>query len=79
MKVARVLITPEFLRGALHLPLTTEIVTACMLDEPYRMIEVTVRDPNLFDVELAEGEAPPLILPKFRRNVPVELIDWGQP
>jgi hypothetical protein len=75
MGVARMLVTPELLRELLHLPYTTDIVMAGMDREN---IELVVRDPALRDVVLSELERLPLVTPTFRKNVPVEFIEWGQ-
>lgn len=81
MKIARFLVTPEFLRQILHLPIGTEVTWAGM-EQGHAYppcIELTIEHPDLRDVELVEGERPPLIEPKYRReDDAVLMIDWGQ-
>jgi hypothetical protein len=76
MGVARIFVTPELLRKALHLPHTSEIAWAEM-EDPYT-IALYVRDPDLHDKPIVEGEKPPLVMPSFRQNVPVEFLSWNQ-
>ena len=81
MKVARFQLSTELLRETLCLPRTTEIVSVEMAPDRYTtypLIEVTVRDPDLRDVELAEDEPPPLVTPSFQKNLPVEFVSWNQ-
>ena len=78
MKVARILVSFDFLREALHLPPCTEIKAVRSYDSP-DLAEITLTHPDLRDVDVAPGEGPPIVSPTFRRNVPVEFLDWGQP
>jgi hypothetical protein len=76
VKIARFLMTPEFLRDLLCLPLGTTIIWAGM--DPSG-IELTIEHPDLKDVELQEAARPPLIRPLFQReDAVVLLVDWGQ-
>ena len=76
MKIARFLVTPEFLLDLLRLPRGTELICAGM-DRMY--VELTIRHPDLHDVELREAERPPLIRPLFHREDQIVLLmDWGQ-
>lgn len=68
--------TYDLLREALHLPCDTEI--RHVGPGAYDTAEITVIHSDLNDVTLAEGELPPVVCPTFRRNVPVEFIEWGQ-
>jgi hypothetical protein len=79
VKIARFLVTPEFLRDLLHLPVGTTITWAGM-DHTYGpCIELTIEHPDLRDVEVVEDEHPPLIEPRFQREGDVVLmVDWGQ-
>lgn len=76
MKIARFLITPEFLRAALFLPETASLVWAGM--HRTGEIELTVKSPDLRDVTVLEGERPPLISPRYRRQDPVVFVEWGE-
>lgn len=76
MKIARFLITPEFLRAALFLPETATLVWAGM--DRSGEIELTVKSPDLKDVELKEGERPPLISPRYRQQEPILFVEWGE-
>lgn len=76
MGAARVMVSFELLREVLHLPATTEIWFVGTADRD--IAEITVADPGLQDVTLREGEKPPVVTPTFRRNVPVEFVEWGQ-
>jgi hypothetical protein len=80
MKIARFLVTPEFLRQILHLPIGTEVTWAGMDHSSYwPCIELTIEHPDLRDVELVADEHPPLIEPQFHREGDVVLMtDWGQ-
>ena len=85
MRVARTLVTPEFMRQALNLPCTTTIVGVCMATEggvgvvmPHDLIELTVSDSALRDVELEDGELPPFVEPTFQRREPIEFLGWNQ-
>ncbi len=80
MRIARVHVSPEFLRDALHLPAGTEILWAGMpLPHADSIIEVTLTHPDLREVELVGGERPPLIRPRFHREAECVLLeDWGQ-
>ena len=76
MKIARFLMTPEFLLDLLRLPKGTEFIWAGT-DRNY--IELTIKHPDLKDVELQEAERPPLIRPQFHREDQIVLLmDWGQ-
>lgn len=76
MKIARFLVTPEFLLDLFRLPKGTEFVWAGM-DRTY--IELTIRHLDLRDVELQEAERPPIIRPVFQREDDIVLlVDWGQ-
>jgi hypothetical protein len=77
MTIACFVISPDLLRELLHLPRGTEIVCAGMDQQG---IELTVTHQDLRHVELADGERPPRIEPRFRREADVVLlVDWGQP
>ena len=81
MKIARVLVTSELLREALHFPAGTEIVRAGMPDDPraWRDIELIIRHDDLRDIALEECVQPPLIRPVFHREADVVMLeDWGQ-
>lgn len=74
MRVARFLVTHDVLRDALHLPPLTEI--AYVGPSEFDRAEIVVKHPELPDVELQEGEKPPLVSPHFRKE-PVVFVDWG--
>lgn len=75
MKIARFLVTPELLLDLFHLPRGTEFIWAGM---DRTCIELTIRHPDLRDVEL-QDRRPPLINPQFQREGDVVLlVDWGQ-
>jgi len=79
VKIARFLVTPEFLCDLLHLPIGTEILCAGMVPEAHwPAIVLTVRSPTLRDVDLAQGERPPLVTPRFERLI-VKLEDGDLP
>lgn len=71
---ARILITPDFLRELLHLPIGTELRGSGAYH--YDQIELFLSHPDLPDVPL--GDRPPLITPTFRRQEAVVFVDWGQ-
>jgi hypothetical protein len=76
MKIARFHVTPELLRELFHLPRGTEVVYAEM---DHHDIAVTIEHPDLRDVDLVEGERPPLIRPVFHREAEIVMLeDWGQ-
>lgn len=79
MGAARMHVTFELLRGCLHLPAETEIRFVGTAD--YELAEITLVHPVLSDVESAEGQKPPLVMPTFRKNADgaVEFVEWGQP
>jgi hypothetical protein len=75
--VARFLVSPEFLRDALHLPVGTEIVNAGI--ERWDIV-LTITHADLRDVAPVEGAHPPLICPTYHQEDGVVLlVDWGQP
>jgi hypothetical protein len=77
VKIARFLITPEFLREVLHLPAGTDIVGASC-HYPLH-VELVVTHPDLPDVTLAQGESPPLVAPTFiRQDHEVMFVGWGR-
>lgn len=76
MKIARFLVTKEFLRELLHLPLDAEIVTAS--GGPGHCIEFVVRDEGLQDVDVTVTTAAPLVEPTWKKNQPVEFVGWNQ-
>jgi hypothetical protein len=82
MGYARIRVSFDLLRDALHLPRLAEIKLVAMPSDPcdpYRLeeAEILVAHPDLSDV-LAPDELPPLITPTFRRQEPVVFVDWGQ-
>lgn len=64
-------ITPELLREWLPLPLSAEIIGS---RESSTYIAVIVDDPAI--PECAEG-AEQVVCPTFKKNVPVEFVEWG--
>jgi hypothetical protein len=73
------LVSPDLLREALHLPIGTKITWAGIDRHATELlIELTIEHPDLRDLERAEIE-PPLIRPRFQRERDVVLlVDWGQ-
>jgi hypothetical protein len=65
------LITPELLRELIPLPISTDIIGSLVNAE---YVDVVVDDPALPETS---GEELPIVTPTFRRNVPVEFVDWG--
>lgn len=79
MKIARCTVSLEFLKQALHLPYDAEIRFVRMAENGYGdSAELVVTHDALADVQLAEGEAPPLVTPILRKNQPVEFVEWRQ-
>lgn len=76
MGAARIIITADLLRDALHLPQTTEIRLA--RTDRYGEIELTVVDPALSDAPLPEGELPPVVTPTLRTQEPIVFEGWNQ-
>jgi hypothetical protein len=76
MGYARIRISGDLLREWMPLPLTASIVGSVASEEP-GAVEIVVEDQAL--PELTIGEKPPLICPTFRKNLPVEFVDWGLP
>lgn len=74
---ARLHVSKELLREALHLPVATDIRFAMTVD--WDTVELIVVHPDLPDVPIVEGQDLPLITPTFRKNIPVEFVDWGIP
>lgn len=74
MGVARILVSTELLREALHLPVTTEIRLA--RTDRYGEIELTVADPGIDETVVAAGEMAPLVNPTFRKQEPVVFVGW---
>lgn len=77
-RIARVLVSYELLREMLHLPIAAEICTVRESQSLHHSFEIVVKHPDLNDVVLAEGQWPPIVTPTWRKNVPVEFIEWGQ-
>lgn len=80
MGYARILVSAELLRQALHLPTDTRICMAAMPREysSWEQVELTVAHPDLKDVPLREGEFPPIVSPTFQHQQPVVFVEWGQ-
>lgn len=80
MGYARILVSAELLRQALHLPADTRVCMAAMPREysSWEQIELTVAHPDLKDTPLQEGELPPLVCPTFKSQQPVVFVEWGQ-
>jgi hypothetical protein len=76
MRIARMLVTPELLRALLSLPIATEIIWAAM-DPHQGGIVLTVRHPDLRDIDLADEPAP-VIRPAFHKQDAIVFVDWGQ-
>jgi hypothetical protein len=74
-RIARMLLTPEFCREIMHLPIETEILGSGAY---HGKVEVFLTHPDLADVPLREGDCPPLVRPTVRRQEPVVFVDWGQ-
>lgn len=77
MGCARLQITNEYLLDRLALPTDTRIIQAEMSDDSRDVVLYLVH-PDLKPVALAEGELPPRIVPSFRRQSDVLMVDWGQ-
>jgi hypothetical protein len=76
VRIARLLVSPEFLRDALDLPAGTGIVRAGVADG---CVELTITHADLRDVAPEDEARPPLICPTFHReDTAVLLVDWGQ-
>lgn len=70
------LLSHELLVQALHLPSDTEII-AVDFHSPITC-KVWVEHPDLPDVEEAEGQACPELMPTFQRDSEMEFfVDWG--
>jgi hypothetical protein len=67
---AIVRISPELLREWIPFPYSTDIVGSSSF---HGYIDVIVEDPALPDT----GNNLRVITPTFRKNVPVEFMDWG--
>jgi hypothetical protein len=76
MGVARVRVSTELLRDALHLPEGTTIRFVMMADR-YDECELTVQHVGIPERVTLDGELPPLAVPKFKRNHRVEFLEWG--
>ena len=77
MGYGRVRVSFELLCEILHFPVGTEIKHITMAHGPcWDQAEITVSHPDL--KPKPEGEIAPLISPSFRKNEPVEFVDWGQ-
>ena len=76
MKRARLLISGELLREVLHLPFGTEILGSGNYTNG--VVEVFVEHHDLKDVALVEGECPPLVSPRFKKQEEVVFLGWGQ-
>ena len=76
MGAARIIVAVELLRDSLHLPHSTEILLA--RTDRYGEVELTVVDPDIRDVVLAEGELPPVLNPSFRKQEPIVFEGWNQ-
>lgn len=62
MKGARIMLTPELLLSALHLPSETAIRGVCMSG---RLIQLDVEHDGLRDGTYAENEQWPIVTPEF--------------
>jgi hypothetical protein len=72
---ARLIITGELLRELIPFPATTEIV--CSIPSEAGNVEVIVDDPGIPETTNTDPDDLPLVTPTFRKNVPVEFVDWG--
>lgn len=68
----RIQITPALFREVIPLPWSADLIGSCQADG---VLEVVVESPDLPDVP--DGERIPIVAPTFRKNVPVEFVDWG--
>lgn len=76
MRIARVSITQELILSvdAFPFPAGTRIVAANMSVDG-RDVEFVMQHQDL--PEVAENQQAPVAVPSFKRNVPVEFVDWG--
>lgn len=75
MGYARILVSAELLREALHLPRDTNILFAKM--EAGFNVELTVSHPDLVGGP-SPGELPPMATPTFRKQEPIVFEGWNQ-
>jgi hypothetical protein len=71
---ARLRIDGELLREALGLPIGTEFRGNCV---GYNEVELLVRHDDIPNVPMVPGGELPLARPTIKKNVAVELVDWG--
>jgi hypothetical protein len=72
MGYARIRISGALFREWLPLPHGTEILGS---RERHGEVEIVVSHQDL--PQPVDGEGPVLAMPHFRKNQPVEFIDWG--
>lgn len=76
MPYARIRVSFNFLRDALHLPKDTVIKRVRTPDNPTHLdeFEIIIAHPDL------ENEEPiPIVYPTFLRQEPVVFVSWNQP
>ena len=76
MKIARFMVTPEFLRQRMNLPLTANLERAGF-DAMSGNFVFVVTDPDLPDVQLLEGDDPPLVTPMLRKQPRIVFEGWN--
>jgi|WetSurMetagenome_2_1015567.scaffolds.fasta_scaffold51913_3 hypothetical protein len=75
-KIAKISISNDLIKEVLHIPMNAEIIF--VKKGNWNEIEMIVTHSDLKEVEINEGEEPPLITPLIHKTCGSFKFDWNQ-